>query len=176
MGAPRGRRRSRNNLPSVDRGNGPLTRRSIQCLSVALIAAASPVAANDSANSEKAIRLYHVGKKVSDFATKDDFSSPEAAYATINRHLAAGTGDWKALSSASIRTRLGAGPFKMPKPSAADSRLYRTAEILETRIHRGTFAHVVARFPEGARPIDTRSFDLEGGRYLSATWPVSSGG
>ncbi len=57
------------------------------------------------AAAEEEIEIYRVDKKVSDFPAKDDFSSPEAAYATINRKFAAGTLDWRTASAVSTGTR-----------------------------------------------------------------------
>lgn len=142
--------------------------RSSLVLSVASFLASGAALAEDGTAMKPEIVVYQVGQKVSAFESQDDFSSPEAAYATINRRIATGTGDWKVLSCTSVNNFLGPGPFKIAEPSADESRLFRSAEILTVRIYRGSYAHVVARFAEGPSPIDTRSFEWEGGRWLNA--------
>ena len=126
-----------------------------------------PVA--QSAAEEGAIKVYRVEKSVSDFPAKDDFSSPEAAYATFNRHFAAGGVDWRALSHRAANEQHPPGaldkPLQISKEAAAG---LRNARILQVRIHDGTFAQVVARRPPKARRFETRSFELEDGRWLNA--------
>lgn len=114
------------------------------------------------------IVVRRVDRKASEFAQDDDFSSPEAAYATINRHLAAGTGDWLALSCSALRDKFPGDSHRIAQPFAEDARRYRTAEILETRIFRDSFAQVAARLDRASQPIDIRSFELEAGRWLNA--------
>jgi len=116
------------------------------------------------AAEKEEIEVYRVDKKVSDFPAKDDFFSPEAAYATINRHRAAGAGDWGTMSTAKVRTRVPARLLKMkplPQEEAVD---LRDAQILAVRIFRGTIAQVSARM---SRRIEYRSFEREDGRWLN---------
>ncbi len=121
--------------------------------------------AANAALQEEEIVVYQVGKKVSDFPAQDDFSTPEAAYATIGGQLAAGTIDWRAVNCKRVNQDFPPGPYK--KPPAEVSRRIRTAEVLETRIYRGYFAQVTAREEKGERPFDMRCFVLEGERWLN---------
>ncbi len=122
------------------------------------------------AAEEKAIKVYRVDKKVSDFATEDDFSSPEAAYATINRTFADGTINWRAVSTA--ETSKG-WPPRQQKISIPEqyARAIRNAQILEVRIFRGTYAQVSARLDSDGlaitRAVDIRSFDLVDSRWFN---------
>ena len=112
---------------------------------------------------------YPVNKKVSDFPAADDFSTPEAAYATINRKCADGPLDWNTVSCRRTRDSIRPGvDVTTPRPSDEDAAIMRGAEILEVRIYDKTFAQVAARRQRKNRPIDLRSFELEDGRWLNA--------
>ena len=51
--------------------------------------------------------MYAVGRKVSDFPTNEDLSTPEAAYATVNRLWASGDlGFWRRISEPSLAKRM----------------------------------------------------------------------
>lgn len=131
------------------------------------MAATELVPAVDAAGDQDEIVVYSVGKKVADFPEDNDFSTPEAAYATINRLCADGTGDWRAVSSKRVNKEVPLGDFKMEPVSAEVAHRFRTAEILEVRIYRGEYAQVTARLDNVRHPIDTRSFAWEGGRWLN---------
>lgn len=121
--------------------------------------------AADDELQEKEIVVYQVDKKISDFPAVDDFSSPEAAYATICRRYAAGTLDWRSVNCERVNQDFPPGPYE--KPPAEVSHGIRNREVLETRMYRGYFAQVTAREENGKRPFDMRSFVLEGGRWLN---------
>ena len=110
------------------------------------------------------IEVYKVGKKVSDYQATDDFSSPEAAYATINRKSADGDGDWRDVSTAKLAERLSSKQAIMTAKPKDIADEFRNATILEVRIFRGTYAQVTAQMKRG---LDLRSFELEDGRWLN---------
>ncbi len=133
------------------------------------VAVASPEAGKDEATSAPEITTYPVNKKVSDFPATDDFSTPEAAYATINRKCADGPLDWNTVTCRRTRDSFRPGvDVTTPRPSDEDAAIMRDAEILEVRIYDKTFAQVAARWQRKNRPIDLRSFELEEGRWLNA--------
>ncbi|MAT70069.1 MAG: hypothetical protein CMJ58_11155 [Planctomycetaceae bacterium] len=111
---------------------------------------------------------YVVARPVSSFDADDDFSTPEAAYATINRCLAEGRGDWLAMSASSLRDRLSQSPTRLQKPTQEEARQFLAADILSVRVDGGDFAQVIARWPSGSKRIDVRTFELENGRWLNA--------
>ena len=137
--------------------------------------------AAEEASGRAALRVYEVGKRVKDFPKKQDFSTPEAAYATINRLQATGTGNWREVCSSRINRQSPPGPRdKMSPPSEDYATTLRNAEIVEVRTLRDTISLVAARFTPVktpmSRPIDCRWFVLEDGRWaiarLSGTEPL----
>ena len=110
---------------------------------------------------------YPVDKKVSEFPATDDFSTPEAAYATINRKQAAGPLDWRAVSCRRVNADLPAGKeFRTPRPTEEVRKRILDARILEVRT-LGNFAQVAARWEGKTPPIDLRCFEFEDGRWLN---------
>lgn len=127
--------------------------------------ARSQPAGNSASNS---IQTYTVNKRVSDFATNRDLSTPEAAYAACARVCASGEeGRWHELT---VKRKAGlfsadAGKIEVP-PDVA--RAWLRAEILEVHVYRNAFAMVFARVEHPTKSIiDTRSFELEDGRWLN---------
>lgn len=116
-------------------------------------------------NESNLVRVYQVNKKVCDFPEKEDLSTPEAAYATMNRLNASGNQDWRRVSvkRAAQRLPVKKGKRKVSK-SAADGWL--NANIVEVRIFQGKCAGVIAK--AGRRSFDYRSFELEDGQWRSA--------
>jgi len=116
------------------------------------------------------VRTYTVNKRVSDFPTNEDLSTPEAAYATFNRISASGEqGRWRSLSVKRLADRLPAGDTKKieVRPSAAKEWL--AAEILEVQVYREKVAMAFAKVPHPSKSIiDIRSFELESGRWLNS--------
>lgn len=114
------------------------------------------------------VRVYPVDKTVAEMPAGDDFSKPERAYATVNRHLAAGTADWRALSVARIAAKAPAADDK-PKPvSDRAAQGWLNARIIEVRLISDTIAYVIAQWPQSGA-FDVRGFELEGGRWLSVS-------
>ncbi len=114
------------------------------------------------------VRVYEVNKKISDFPEKEDFSTPESAYAAINRVLA----EWRsgpAWQRVSVKRK--AGIFSKQKEEKAKSTYeWLNAWIVEVRIFKNTHAVVIAEVPsKGEQPlIDKRSVELENGKWLNA--------
>jgi RNA polymerase sigma-70 factor (ECF subfamily) len=117
----------------------------------------------------QAVRTYTVSRKVSDFPTNEDLSTPESAYAVFNRAWAAGDeAIWGRLSIESIARHFptNAPSRKMSAEAVAESL---NAEVLEVNIYRDTFALVFAKVPGAVKSsIDIRHLELENGRWLNA--------
>jgi len=119
-------------------------------------------------NESNLVRVYQVNKKVCDFPEKEDLSTPEAAYATMNRLSASGNQDWRRVSVKRSAQRL---PVKKGKRKVSKSAAYGwlNANIVEVRIFRGKHAGVIAQAPSAWRKLfDYRSFELEDGQWRSA--------
>lgn len=115
-------------------------------------------------------RVYQVDRKVSDFPEKEDFSTPEAAYAVINRVLASGEkGKWRQISVKSLANRLSPADAKVKEVKPEHAKVWLNARILEVRIFREQRAVVLAELmwdPNNPK-IDKRSLELEDGRWLN---------
>jgi len=116
------------------------------------------------------LRVYPVGKKVADFPPTQDLSTPESAYAAINRALAGDDSNAvRSISAARTRARI---PLRTGTrrelPQAAVDR-WLQAHVVEVRVFRGVHAAVLARFPgkAGEGRIDVRSVNLEDGQWLN---------
>ncbi len=126
-------------------------------------------AASESEHESSLLRVYEVNKKVCDFPDREDFSSPEAAYVTINRLIASGDLEfWQRVSVKNPAQRM---PVKKGKHKLSKTAVYEqlNANILEVRVFDGKFAYVLAKLPyDWKTVIDCRSFELEGGYWLNA--------
>jgi hypothetical protein len=117
----------------------------------------------------KEVKTYAVNRTVSSFPAGEDMSTPEAAYAAIDRAMAGGDeAAWARLSIARL-----AGEFpKDAKPVAVPAEIaagWLNAKILEVDMSNGNRAMVCAEVSmKGRRFIDLRSLDLENGRWLNA--------
>jgi hypothetical protein len=127
----------------------------------------NPAAGPPSKSETAPVRTYGVGKKVTGFPTTEDFSTPEAAYATMHRVWAAeGDGAWARLCVRELAGRVPALP-KKPLPAQRAERLLN-AEIVEVSLYRETNAAVFARMNLGGKEgIDMRSLRREEGRWLN---------
>ncbi len=115
------------------------------------------------------IRLYEVGRKVSDFADEPDMYTPESAYVAINQVLVNGkASDWRSVSVARS-----ANCFYSPdaaKISAEQAKRWLEAEILEVRIFRRKYALVLSRLARSDTQqlqFDGRRVEFEDGRWLN---------
>lgn len=121
------------------------------------------------------VRTYEPGKRVSDFPTNVDLSTPEAAYAACNRLCASGEQDgWRQLSVKKLAARLPVGAKKIEVPASA-AKEWLGAEIVEVRIHKGSLALVFAKIPQAFKTIiDIRTFEKEAGQWRNAGNGVAS--
>lgn len=119
-------------------------------------------------NESDLVGVYQVNKKVCDFPEKEDFSSPEAAYATINRLSASGDHEfWRRVSVKKLAQRMPIQKGKR-KVSKIAAHGWLNANILEVRIFRDTYAGVIAKVPnDWKKIIDYRSLEFEDGRWLN---------
>jgi hypothetical protein len=111
------------------------------------------------------LRVYTVNKRVSSFPTNDDLSTPEAAYATINRLSA--TGDksfWRRISVPSLAQRMPveSGTRAVTQKSVAE---WLNTEIVEVRIQTGNWALVVGKAAPAV--FDLRWLERVNGRWLN---------
>lgn len=116
------------------------------------------------------LRIYKVNKKVCDFPDKEDFSTPEAAYAVINRVMASGEqSKWRQISVKSLEDRLSPSNAKAKEVKTENAKVWLNARILEVRIFREQRAVVLAELmwdPNNPK-IDKRYLELEDGRWLN---------
>lgn len=124
-----------------------------------------------SANDKKTdlVKVYEVDKKVCDFPEGEDFSTPENAYATINRLSATGDqGFWRRVTVKRLAKRFPKKPEKR-KISKKVANEFLNANIIEVSAFRGKYAGVVAKVPLLFKTIfDYRSFEFEGGKWKNA--------
>ena len=121
------------------------------------------------------LQVYEVNRSVADFGKEQDFSTPEAAYAAINRVSASGdNSDWARVSVKKL-----AKQFRQAKPKKSEvdtewAKVLLNARILEVRVWSRTRAMVAAELPQEfsskiiRKPIDVRHLELENGRWLNA--------
>ncbi|HBG78470.1 MAG TPA: hypothetical protein DDW84_06465 [Phycisphaerales bacterium] len=127
-----------------------------------------------SANAEpNELMIYEVNKNVSDFGD-NDFSTPEAAYAAINRIVA--LNDAQKLAAVSL-TRLSEGVIKAQisdNPLSPEwKKTLENAQILEVWVWKDKYAAVIAELPQKfsdtpiEKPIDLRGLNPENGKWLN---------
>ena len=131
---------------------------------------AAPAAGDD----VEAFRSYTVNRRVADFPQGEDFSTPEAAYATIHRMDQGDSSAWQRVSVARLSDRLGReGSGRRRAVDPEWTEVLFNARIREVLVWNLTRAAVMAELPEGAAgrkvvdPIDARSFQLQDGRWLN---------
>jgi hypothetical protein len=111
------------------------------------------------------VRQYKVGKLVSQLSLVDDFSTPEAAYATIERHCVTGQIDWRDVSVKRLADLIPADNAS-PQPIPTEWAKRRlNARVAEVYILGNERAEVLAQWDNGS--IDIRSFGFENGRWLN---------
>ena len=120
--------------------------------------------------SGQPLRTVPVGRPVSEFTDEEDFATPQAAYANINRARVAGTNDaWARVSAHSLRPvfPLSDEPAYAVTPEVA--AMWLNAEIVEVLYCGDKKAAVVARWTRssGEHRFDLRSLTLEDGRWLN---------
>lgn len=118
-------------------------------------------------------RQYAVNRTVAEFPPTENFSTPESAYAAINRVMASGSREgWMRVSTKASAERI-AQSMQQDQPVPAEwANVVLNARILEVRI-QGDRAMVIAEFPQElstkkiVNPIDARSLKLEDGKWLN---------
>jgi len=141
------------------------------------LAALGIVAADSTAvrqdNEGEAFRSYKVNRSVADFPPGEDFSTPEAAYATINRTDRDDPSAWKRVSVARLADRFGPDSDRKKTADPEWTKVLSNARIREVLVWNMAHAAVIAELPQGssgkeiADPFDRRSFQLENGRWLN---------
>jgi hypothetical protein len=113
-------------------------------------------------------RTYAVNRKVSDFPTKEDLGTPEAAYATINRAMVAeGDAAFSRLSISEIARTMPSVPKKAM--AANEAQEWLGAEILEVDVYGETNAGAFAKVRLGGNEhIDVRWLNRANGRWLNS--------
>lgn len=152
-------------------------------LCAAVVADDAVIAAQDSASADSRpspsaptpstgkARVYEVRKKVRDFPDREDLSTPEAAYATIERAYAAEGGNgpfWQRFSVPELAVRMTPGT-KKPLPEDW-AEICLTCEIIEVHVWEESHAVVIARIKEYGREsytMDLRSLELVKGHWLN---------
>ncbi len=129
----------------------------------------TPKSQSPPARGNANLQVYAVGRKVADFPTNEDFSTPEAAYATINWLWAAGDlSFWRRVSTPSLAQRLPAeGGTRPPSSQKLVTETLNTT-VVEVRIHSNDCAAVIGRVPGFLKTIiDLRCFERVGGRWMN---------
>jgi hypothetical protein len=115
---------------------------------------------------ESNLVIYAVNRKVSDFPTNENLSSPESAYATLNRLSASGDkGFWRRLSVPSLAKDLPveSGTRLVSRKEVEESR---NTEIVEVRIQSSKSALVIGKVPSAGRAV----FDLRWLERIDDRW------
>jgi hypothetical protein len=126
---------------------------------------------SSSSDSAGGIRVYEVRKKVADFPDMEDLSTPESAYATIERAyiMEGGSGPfWQRLSVPELAVRMTPGAKKPLPKDVAEISL--NCEIIEVHVWDETHAVVIARTKVYGREgyvMDLRWLELVKGRWLN---------
>ncbi|MBI5386404.1 MAG: hypothetical protein HZA90_17170 [Verrucomicrobia bacterium] len=130
---------------------------------ITIVNAAEPA----STNAGAALRVYEINRKVSDFPTNENLSTPEAAYAAWNRAWAVeGRAASRRLSAKRIWDAIRPAAVKPPPAKRVEELLH--SEILEVHVHAEREAAVIARIPHPSESlIDLRRFEREGERWLN---------
>jgi beta-lactamase regulating signal transducer with metallopeptidase domain/tetratricopeptide (TPR) repeat protein len=124
---------------------------------------------------ENLLRAYEVNRSVVDFPEQEDFSTPEAAYAAINRVSASGevTG-WSRVSVKRLAEQFAEQKDRSKKKVDPEwAKVLLNATILEVHILSENRAMVIAYLPQQfsskqiINPIDVRHLELEDGRWLN---------
>ncbi len=114
------------------------------------------------------LQVYPVNRKVSDFPTNEDLSTPETAYANLSRLWASGDlGFWKRISEPSLAARM---PDETGTRELSQKVITETlnTEILEVRIWSDRYAAVLAKVPTFLKAtVDLRCFERVNGRWLN---------
>jgi len=114
-------------------------------------------------------KSYRVDRSVDQFEKDDDFSTPEAAYASINKLSSQNKINWKQVSAAELATKM---KDEIAKTPADWGKVLAGAKILEV-YQADEKAMVVAELPQAlsaekiVAPFDVRYFSSENGKWLN---------
>jgi len=114
------------------------------------------------------LQVYPVNRKVSDFPTNEDLSTPETAYANLSRLSASGDlGFWKRISEPSLAARM-PDETGTRKPSQKAINETLNTKVVEVRVYSNCCAAVLAKVPTFLKAtIDLRCFERVNGRWLN---------
>jgi len=156
---------------SPSAGNrGPASLFVVLCGTISLGAIGSVSAAPAASQASGFMRIYPVNRKVSDFPEGADLSTPETAYAAINRIMARGEeGKWRQVSTTANASRLPPADAPQRKIDPRVAATWLEARVLEVRVFQERHAAVIARIalPSGKVRFDLRSVTLENRRWLN---------
>jgi beta-lactamase regulating signal transducer with metallopeptidase domain len=117
---------------------------------------------------------YEVNRSVADFPAGEDFSTPEAAYSTINRMDWDDSSAWRKVSVARKAARMGGSGSEPQRTTDPEwVKVLANARIREVLVWNMTRAAVIGELPQElsskkiVEPFDRRSFELENGRWLN---------
>lgn len=139
-------------------------------IAVANDSSAQPGDAVDERRRSTKVRSAAIGQSVADFVDEDDFSTPMAAYANINRALVAGTNNaWARVSASSMQDLFPRSDEPAYTITPERAAIWLNAEIIEVRYCGKNKAAVIAEFD---KPVNELRFDLrwmfrENGRWLN---------
>ncbi len=127
-----------------------------------------------SARRDAALRTYEVNRSVVEFPRAEDFSTPEAAYATINRIDQGDPSAWQKVSVAALAEQFAReGGQRKTAANPEWAKVLSDARILGVMVWDNSRAAVMARLPQElsskkiVAPIDVRYLELENGRWLN---------
>jgi|GEM_PF-3374424 len=114
---------------------------------------------------------YPVNRSVADFPAGEDLSTPEAAYATINRMDTGDPDAWRGVSVVRLAARMAGDRKRTVDPEWP--KVLSNARIREVVVWNMSKAAVIAELPQDVSskkigdPFDVRYLELENGRWLN---------
>jgi len=138
--------------------------RGLGVFALALVAGTGIAAEAQALADTNAVRIYTVNRKVGDFPDKEDMSTPEAAYATLNRLLAIGNFTFPRRFHVPWSSHQESEPPEKREVSAEERAKFLGAEILEVQLWHGTNATVFAQMP---KDVDLRLLCYANGQWLN---------
>jgi hypothetical protein len=121
------------------------------------------------------VRIVYINLSVARFPAGEDLSTPEAAYATINRMPRNDLAAWQKVSTAALAERMArAGVRGETVVDAEWANVLANVRIIEALVWNDTRAAVVAELPQAlsrkkiVAPLDVRFLEWENGRWLNA--------
>ncbi len=134
---------------------------------------ASGFATVQESRETRTFRSYEVNRRVVDFPAGENFSTPEAAYATINRMDRGDPSAWRRVSVARSANRFAADSEHVKIVDPEWTKVLANARIRGVLVWNMTKAAVIAELSLGSsskkivEPFDVRYLELEKGRWLN---------